>query len=462
MIIKQTEKTELLEKLQYIRKMNFKATQPIILALLLLSVTAIARAQELSDSLLSSATLENIIQYTLKHQPVVQKSLLDEQITRSQVNSRLADWYPQVDFDYNLQHNFQLQTTVFEGQVIQLGNGNTSTGQLAYTQNILNSDLLLTATTGRNVRKLAMQTTTNNKIDAVATVSKAFYDVLLTQQQIKVTNEDITRLERSVKDATSQYKNGIADKTDYQRATIALNNAKAQKKGDEEILKGKVEYLKSLMGYPSVDTLEVVYDSLAMENEIAFDVGQTVNYDNRIEYQLLQTQKRLQLANLNYARFAFLPTLQGFAAYDLNYLNNSISELYKVNYPQSFIGVSLVFPLVHGGKRWMNIRQAKWQIKKSDLDIANLQNNIHAQYAQVQATYNSSMAEYLALKENLNLAKEVYKIIQLQYRSGVKTYLEVITAETDLRSAQINYFNSLYQVLSSKIDLQRALGQLKY
>jgi outer membrane protein len=322
--------------------------------------------------------------------------------------------------------------------------------------------LLLTATTAKNVRTVASQTTASNKIDAVVSVSKAFYDVLLTQQQIKVITEDITRLERSVKDATSQYKNGLVDKTDYQRATIALNNAKAQKKGDEELLKSKGEYLKSLMGYPANATLDVVYDSLQMENETAFDVSQNVNYDNRIEYQLLQTQKRLQLANLNYTRFAFLPTLQGFAAYDLNYLNNSISQLYAINYPQSYIGISLVFPIVHGGKRWMNIRQAKWQIKKADLDITNLKNNINAQYAGVQAAYSSSMAEYLALKENLDLAKEVYKIVQLQYRSGVKAYLEVITAETDLRSAQINYFNSLYQVLSSKIDLQKALGQIKY
>ena len=430
--------------------------------MLLLLVGHIGMAQQDNDSLLNSATLENIIQYTLKHQPVVQKSLLDEQITRSQVNSRLADWYPQVDFNYNFQHNFQLQTTEFAGQVIQLGNGNTSTAQFAYNQNILNSDLLLAATSARTVRALSSQTTSNNKIDAVATVSKAFYDVLLTQQQIKVTDEDITRLERSVKDATSQYRNGIADKTDYQRATIALNNAKAQKKGNEELLKGKVQYLKSVMGYPTGASLDVVYDSLKMEQEVTFDVAQAVNYNSRIEYQLLQTQKKLQIANLNYSRFAFLPTLAGFAAYNLNYLNNNINELYQTNYPQSYIGVTMVFPLVHGGKRWMNIRQAKWQVKKSDLDIVNLQNNISAQYAMVQAAYNSSMAEYLALKENLELAKEVYKIIQLQYRSGVKTYLEVITAETDLRSAQINYFNSLYQVLSGKIDLQRALGQIKY
>ena len=433
-----------------------------ILTLILICGSRLVQAQVSNDSVLTSATLPNIIDYTLKHQPVIQKSLLDEQITRSQVNTRLADWYPQVDFNYNLQHNFQLQTTVFEGQVIQLGNGNTSTGQFAYQQNIFNNDLLLTATTAKNVRAVANQTTTGNKIQAVVNVSKAFYNVLLTQQQIKVTDEDIVRLERSVKDAQSQYKNGLVDKTDFQRATISLNNAKALKKSNEELLKSKLEYLKSLMGYPSKAALDVVYDSAQMENEVTFDVAQNVSYDSRIEYQLLQTQKKLQHANLNYTRFAFLPTLAGFAAYNLNYLNNSISDLYKIMYPQSYAGLTLAIPLVHGGKRWMNIRQAKWQLRKSDWDIANLQNNINAQYAQAQAAYNSSLADYTALKENLELAKEVYNTIQRQYRSGVKTYLEVLTAETDLRSAQINYFNALYQVLSGKIDLQQALGQIKY
>jgi len=433
-----------------------------LVVLLLQGILLSAIAQTGNDNSLAGGTLPDIIEYTLKHQPVVQKSILDEQITRSQINTRLADWYPQVDFSYNYQYNFQLQTTVFEGQVIQLGNSNTSTGQFAYTQNIFNNDLLLAAKTARNVRAVASLNTSNNKIDAVVNVSKAFYDVLLTQQQIKVTQEDITRLERSVRDAKSQFQNGLVDKTDYQRATISLNNAVALKKSNEELLKGKLEYLKSLMGYPAKRELDIVYDSLQMENAIGFDVSQPVNYDNRVEYQLLQVQRKLQHANLDYTKFAFLPSLSGYAAYDFNYLNNSASDLYKVNYPESYAGITLAIPLVHGGKRWMNIHQAKWQLKKADWDIADLENNINAQYAQAQAAYNSSLADYTALRENLNLAQEVYTIIERQYRSGVKTYLEVITAETDLRSAQINYFNSLYQLLSSKIDLQRSLGQIKY
>jgi outer membrane protein len=433
-----------------------------LLTIIMSTVYALSIAQISNDSLIHNGTLENIIVYTLSHQPQLQKSLLDEQITRSQINSRLADWYPQVDFNYNLQHNFQLPTTVFEGQVIQLGNGNTSTGNFVYNQNIFNSDLLYAASTAKNVRKLATQTTENNKINIVANVSKAFYDVLLTRQQISVAAEDIVRLERSVKDAQSQYKNGIVDKTDYQRATISLNNAVALKRNNEAALKAKLEYLKSLMGYPANASLEVVFDSLKMEGEITYDIGIAPDYNNRIEYQELQTQKKLQIANVQYAKNAFIPTLSGFADYNLNYLNNSISELYKVNYPSSYAGITMAFPLVHGGKRWMAIRQAKWQLKKTDWDLTDMQNTINAQYAQAQAAYLSSLANYTALKDNFSLAQQVYNIIQRQYHSGVKAYLEVITAESDLRTSQINYYNALYQVLSSKIDLERALGQLKY
>jgi outer membrane protein TolC len=87
---------------------------------------------------------------------------------------------------------------------------------------------------------------------------------------------------------------------------------------------------------------------------------------------------------------------------------------------------------------------------------------VNAEYSAAMSAYKGNLANYLALKENLALAREVYDVINLQYRSGVKTYLEVINSETDLRSAQINYYNSLYNLLASKIDVEQALGQLNY
>jgi outer membrane protein len=72
------------------------------------------------------------------------------------------------------------------------------------------------------------------------------------------------------------------------------------------------------------------------------------------------------------------------------------------------------------------------------------------------------LTNYLTQKENVVLAKEVYDVIQLQYRNGVKTYLDVTVAESDLRTTRINYFNALYSVLASKMDVLRTLGQINY
>jgi len=414
------------------------------------------------DSLLRDATLQNIIQYALKNQPLVQQSMIDEKITELQIKSKLADWYPQVNFNYLYQHNFQVQTSIIGGNPVKLGVDNTSALQFTASQSIFNRDVLLANRTKGNVRLQAKQQTANTKIEVVASVSKAFYDVLATEQQIKVVNENIVRLERSLKDARAQYDAGVVDKTDYKRATIALNNAKASKKSNEEALKAKTGYLKALMNYPETAAIAIIYDSASLENELAVDTLQTVDYAKRIEYQQLHTQRKLLEANVKYNKWDFFPSVSANGAYNLNYLNNDFGKLYNQSFPNSYAGLTLAFPIFQGGKRKYNIRQAEWQLKRTDLDIISLKNSMNTEYITAMADYKSSLSDYQAVKENVLLAQEVYDVINLQYRSGIKTYLEVVNAGTDLRTSQINYFNALYQVLSSKIDLQKSLGEIRY
>ena len=417
-----------------------------------------------NDSLptLAEATLQNCIQYALQHNPDIQNAKINEQITEAQIQNKLSDWYPQVNFTYNLQHNIQLPTFIFNGNVSHSGSYNTSGANFSLTQNIFNRDVLLASRTAKDVREAASENTEDNKINLAVSVSKAFYDLILTEQQLKVTNEDIVRINQSLKDAYYQYQAGIVDKTDYKRATIALNNAQAQKKSGEESLKAKKAYLKDLMGYPTTKILDLNYDTTQMENEVLMDTLQTVDYNDRIEIQQLQTQKKLQEYNLQYYKWSFLPDVSAFGNYNLNFLNNQFSKLYSQSYPNSFIGLTLSLPIFQGGKRLQQIKQAQFQITQASNDIRSYENQINSQYQNALATYKSNLYNYYSLKENLALATEVYDVIQLQYRSGVKAYLDVITAESDLRTAQINYYNALYQLLSSKIDVEQALGIINY
>lgn len=444
-------------------KIEFKLSKFHKIALTTLFFPFILTAQpNAKDTLLGQPTIENCIHYAIAHNPDLKNARLNENITESAIKGRLADWFPQINFNYNYQRNFQLQTSNFNGATITLGTDHISGIQFGATQNIFNKDALLASRSSKDVRLQAKQSTKEQNINVAVIVSKAFYDVLLTKQQINVTEQDIQRIELSLKDAFYQYQSGITDKTDYKRATISLNNAKAQKKFGDEILKAKHAYLKELMGYPAAQNFELVYDSTQMAKEILLDTTQYVNYSNRIEVQLLETQKRLQLYNLQYYKWSFLPEVSAFGNYNLNYLNNKFSKLYSESFPNSYVGIGISIPIFQGGKRVQQIRQAEFQIKQVDNSLASVQNSINSQYAQALATYKSNLYNYNSLKENLDLANEVYDIVRLQYRSGVKTYLEVINAETDLRTAQINYYNALYQVLASKIDVLQSLGTITY
>ncbi len=444
-------------------KKKLKRNKTLLIFIVTLFGRGILNAQT-NDSLptLQEATLQNCIQYAIQHNPDIQNAKINQDITETIIKSKLADWYPQVNFSYNLQHNFQLPTLNFNGNITHTGTENTSGASFGVTQNIFNRDVLLASRTSKDVRLAATENTKEQKINLAVEVSKAFYDIILTVQQLRVIEEDIVRTNQSLKDAYYQYQAGIVDKTDYKRATIALNNAKAQQKSGEESLKAKNAALKALMGYPDTRLLDLAYDTTEMEREIYFDTTKIVDYNNRIEIQQLETQKKLQEYNLQYYKWSFLPDVSAFGNYNLNFLNNQFSKLYAQSYPNSYAGITLSIPIFQGGKRIQQIKQAQYQIVQASNDIRSYENMINTQYENALASYKSNLYNYLSLKENLSLASEVYDVIQLQYRSGVKAYLDVITAESDLRTAQINYYNALYQLLSSKIDVAQALGTINY
>jgi outer membrane protein len=455
---------EITKKLQTVltTKLSAACVKIFIAVIILLTPFFMSAQYGIKDSLLQEVTLKNAVEYAIVRQPQIEQSVIDEEILETTIKSKLADWYPQINFNYSLQHNFIVPTAVFGGNPVKLGVDNTSGGLFSVSQAIFNKDVLLASRTKKDVRLQAKQFTSNNKIALAATVSKAFYDILSTEQQIKVSTTNIQRIALSLKDAYNQYTAGIADKIDYKRATIALNNAKAAKRSNEELLKGKLENLKRLMGYPISGNLNIVYDSLQMENEVALDTLQQANYAFRIEYQLLQTQRRLLQYNVKYNKWSYLPAISANGAYNLNYQSNNFSKLYGNNFPSSFAALTLGFPIFQGGKRKASLQAAQLELERNNLDIVNFKNIVNSAYTQALAVYKSNLENFKALKQNLTLAKEVYDILQLQYRSGIKAYLEVITSETDLRTAEINYYAALYGLLASKIDVQTALGQIVY
>ena len=63
-------------------------------------------------------------------------------------------------------------------------------------------------------------------------------------------------------------------------------------------------------------------------------------------------------------------------------------------------------------------------------------------------------------RQNMALAESVYNTSVKKYEQGLGSNLEITTANTELRTAQANYYQSLYDAIIAKIDYFKATGKL--
>jgi outer membrane protein TolC len=216
------------------------------------------------------------------------------------------------------------------------------------------------------------------------------------------------------------------------------------------------------MGFPPDSQFNVSYDTIQMMKEVLIDTTRQLQYENRIEYKLLQVEKSLQHQNTLYYQSAFLPSISAFYNYNNAFQNNVFSDLYKTAYPNSLVGLNLSLPLFTGFARTQQVRKSKLQEDALLWSEVNLKSSISAEYASALAAYKGNVFNMEKMQDNTALAKRVYFVVDLQYKQGIVQYLNVITAESNLRTAELTYLNALFQVLSSKIDWQRSMGEISY
>jgi len=444
--------------------------QCLFLTAFILSTPVFAFAQNNNSEGVPSLTLGQCIDYGLQHQPLLNQAQINEAIAKTTNAINLSGWLPQVSASANAIHYFTLPTTLvsdstgYVGTPIQEHTGivNTVVPELSATQVIFNPQLLYAAKSANLYIQEAKQVTDSTKIFVASNVSKSFYSLLLTLEQINVLREDTARLTRNVKDTYHQFVGGIVDETDYDEAVIALNNSYAQLVQQLENVRPQYAVLKQIMGYPPEQQFNVSFDSTQLLHEIDFDTTRQLQYDKRIEYQQLITAKKLQHQLTNYYGLAFLPTVSAFYNYFYEFENDNASSLFSNAYPYSYIGLTLNVPIFTGFSRVENVHKARLQEQLLDWAGVNLKSEIYAQYTSAMGNYKYNLTNWHLQKDNVVRSKNVYRIVTLQYKQGIVAYLNVIAAESYLIAAETGEVNALYQLLSSKVDLEKALGDISY
>ena len=318
--------------------------------------------------------------------------------------------------------------------------------------------------TRKTYKELYVRAATRTKIEANVAVTKAYYQVLVSGEQIKLLDANVAELKQQLDETSARNKQGFVEKIDVDRLTVQYNSLLTNRENTLRMLTLNYELLKFQMGMPIEEelTLKDHLEDIKLDGAVSADKSSDSSvYKNRIEYSLLELQKQMNEFDVKSKKGQFLPRLTGNVAYSANYQNNSFSQLYSTNFPQAYIGLNLNIPIYSGGQHKYQLAESRINVQKSENDLLNMKNTISLQISQARISYINGLQTLNDQKRNQALAAEVLRVAKIKYQQGVGSSIEVTQAETDLQNADNSYINGLYQALISKVDLDKAYGRIQ-
>ncbi|HEX8546857.1 MAG TPA: TolC family protein, partial [Cytophagaceae bacterium] len=308
--------------------------------------------------------------------------------------------------------------------------------------------------------ELSKKSSKQTKIEIVENVTKAYYMVMIGQERMSLFNINLSRLDTLLRQTRALNENGFVEKIDVDRLEVSYNNLLIEKQKGENLLELGRVLLKYQIGMP-VDKSLIVKEKISELPSNNIVVANRPDVKNRIEYNLLQTKRELEVLNLKNVRAGYLPTLAAFATGGIFNSHNKFERMFITPwYSYSLVGLNLSVPIFDGFGKYYKGQQAKLEIQKSDNDLRNLENTINLQVKQSEISLKNYQITLESQKRNLDLATEIARVTKIKYQEGIGSNLEVVTAESSLRESQVNYFNAMYDVLVANVDYQVSLGTL--
>jgi len=439
----------------------------IILVVCLLPAFSI-RAQKQPQSF----TLQQAIDFGIKNHRQVLNSELDEQIAQAKRNEVRGIGLPQINSSFDVKDFLQLPTSLMPGEFfgapagtfigVKFGTKFNATAGIEATQLLFDGSYLVALQGSVVYLQLSQKNIQRTKIEAALGVTKAYYSVLVTEERSKLIDANLDRIKKLKEDTKALFDNGFVEKLDLDRIEVSYNNLVVEKEKISRLLEITYALLKYQMGYDQTVSL-ILSDKLTEIQINPIDTEtQKFDYNNRIEYSLLQTQKKGSELLMKKDQMAYLPNvvLYGSASATAQRNEFNIFETTRRWYPTAVIGARLGVPIFDGMQKHYRIQQSKLSLLKLQNDQKFLEQSIDLELNNARISLQNASATLEIQKKNITLAEDVYRVTKIKYDNGIGSNLEVMTAETSLKEAQTNYYAALYDALVSKADYDKAKGIL--
>lgn len=297
-----------------------------------------------------------------------------------------------------------------------------------------------------------------------ANVTKAYMAVLIAQRNQEILKKNIMVLEQSVLETQAVYDNGFAESLDVERLQLSLDDITTQSKNLDQLIRISKNVLKFQMGYPAEEEILLSDDIESLQVAFAKDeyaMSDQIDYSNRAEYRILETNAELNELDLKRYKSGYLPSARAFASLQESLQRTNLFDSSEAGWlPTVVAGLSVNIPIYDGGQKSAKIQKSKLKIESIGLQQDEFKRGVSLAVNNSYLAYQNAKETLENRKKSLALSEKIYNKTQIKFKEGVGSSVELKQAESSLYQSQGSYINALYDLLSTKVDLDIALGKL--
>lgn len=438
-----------------------------LISLSLLSLQA-ASAQEPV-----SLSLEQAVDYALKHSVAARNARIDVELQKAQNREVTGRTLPQIAADGKYTQFFDVQQAFLPSQFAGLPPGDwvplafspklSSVGQVNANQILFNGSIFVALQARNTLMELARLNANMKEEDVRYNVRKAYVGLQIAHRQQDLMAASLELVRSATHDLEVTYANGLVEKIELTRMQVQLSNLQA----DSINLSGLIEVSEKMLKYTlgmDLNTPIRLTDGDKLDNieSVSLLLTRESAYDQVLTYQLAKTGLKIQEYDLKRYRFEGLPSLVAFGGMGYNRASSNFSDLVNKPYPGfSFAGLQLTIPIFDGMQRRSRVHAAKLKVEKAKNDFENAKLGIDVQTKSARTKLMSALQTVESRKRTMELANSVLDLSKRKYKLGVGSNQDVVLAQRDWLEAQNNYFAALQSVYDAQADLQKALGMLQ-
>ena len=420
-------------------------------------------AQQQSET--KKFSLQDAVAHAKKYNGTLKNSALDVLAAEKKVKEVLAMGLPNVNASGGFNNYIVVPSSVIEfggqRQIIRFGIPFSATGSIAATQLLFDGGFLMGVKASKEYVQLAKINLKRTEAETEVAVSKTYYGILLAQTSLTMLNANMDALGKTKFDLEKLVQNGFLDRVDFDKVNLQYSSLEIQRDKLIDQQKSLMMVLKIQLGLDFNENIELTDDLTKMyESSKTTVLSSKVDYNNRLEYQLVNQSIALNTLDKRRYQFGYAPSLVGVFSTQQNSFGQNFNELGKEWFGGTLWGLNLNIPIFDGFKKSAQIQQASINIKKAENDKKILSNLIEQEVFIARTAFDRSAKQLVVQKKNLDLAQDIYNRTELKFKNGLTSSLELTNAQKDLENARASYLNTLYDYFVAQLDLRKALGDL--